>query len=98
MVTSASTPWPSRRSDRIRRLGQDKPVTLHLPIAVHPDLGDNSFDVVLERDADRQERRGLAPGEQPSWPLQLDVEPQPTGGCRRGESLILRVATCHPIR
>ncbi len=35
-------------SDRIYRLGQNKPVTIHLPIAVHPELGDNSFDVVLD--------------------------------------------------
>ncbi len=35
-------------SDRVYRLGQDKPVTVHLPIAVHPLLGDGSFDVVLD--------------------------------------------------
>jgi hypothetical protein len=35
-------------SDRVYRLGQDKPVTIHLPIAVHPLLGEGSFDVVLD--------------------------------------------------
>ena len=35
-------------SDRVYRLGQDKAVTIHLPLAVHPLLGDSSFDVVLD--------------------------------------------------
>jgi hypothetical protein len=35
-------------SDRVYRLGQDKDVTIHLPIAIHPGLGDASFDVVLD--------------------------------------------------
>ncbi len=34
-------------SDRVYRIGQDKPVTIHLPMAIHPALGDRSFDVVL---------------------------------------------------
>ena len=45
-------------SDRVYRLGQEKPVTIHLPIAVHPVLGDGSFDVVL--DAMLSKKRGLS--------------------------------------
>ncbi|TKB20422.1 MAG: DEAD/DEAH box helicase [Mesorhizobium sp.] len=36
-------------NDRCYRIGQDKPVTIHLPIAIHPTLGDASFDVTLDR-------------------------------------------------
>jgi HJR/Mrr/RecB family endonuclease len=35
-------------SDRTHRKGQTKDVTVHLPIAVHPRLGDESFDVILD--------------------------------------------------
>lgn len=35
-------------SDRVYRLGQDKDVTIHIPIAIHPRLGDASFDTVLD--------------------------------------------------
>ncbi len=35
-------------NDRAYRIGQDKPVTIHLPIAVHPAYGDASFDVTLD--------------------------------------------------
>lgn len=45
-------------SDRVYRLGQDKSVTIHLPIAVHPLLGDHSFDVVL--DVMLSKKRGLS--------------------------------------
>ena len=34
-------------SDRVYRLGQNRDVFVHLPVAVHPALGDNSYDVVL---------------------------------------------------
>ncbi|TIM67122.1 MAG: DEAD/DEAH box helicase [Mesorhizobium sp.] len=36
-------------NDRCYRIGQDKPVTVHLPIAIHPTLGEASFDVTLDR-------------------------------------------------
>jgi len=36
-------------NDRVYRIGQEKPVTIHIPIAVHPTLGDNTFDVTLDR-------------------------------------------------
>ncbi|MBB3771996.1 hypothetical protein FHS55_002605 [Angulomicrobium tetraedrale] len=35
-------------NDRCYRIGQHKPVTVHNPIAVHPDYGDASFDVRLD--------------------------------------------------
>lgn len=35
-------------NDRCYRIGQSKPVTVHIPIAVHPDYGDASFDVRLD--------------------------------------------------
>lgn len=35
-------------NDRCYRIGQQKPVTIHLPIAVHPDYGESSFDVRLD--------------------------------------------------
>lgn len=34
-------------SDRVYRIGQSRPVTIHLPLAVHPELGDQSFDCLL---------------------------------------------------
>jgi HJR/Mrr/RecB family endonuclease len=34
-------------SDRTHRKGQTREVTVHLPIAVHPRLGDESFDLIL---------------------------------------------------
>ncbi|AMS40140.1 DEAD/DEAH box helicase [Aminobacter aminovorans] len=35
-------------NDRCYRIGQQKPVTVHVPIAVHPHFGDASFDVRLD--------------------------------------------------
>ena len=34
-------------SDRVYRIGQDKPVIIYLPQAIHPELGDRSFDSLL---------------------------------------------------
>jgi hypothetical protein len=34
-------------SDRVYRIGQNKPVTIHLPLAVHPKLAERSFDHLL---------------------------------------------------
>ena len=45
-------------SDRVYRLGQERDVSVHLPIAVHPALGEASFDVVL--DAMLGTKRGLS--------------------------------------
>ena len=36
-------------SDRTHRKGQTEQVTVHLPIARHPQLGDESFDVLLDQ-------------------------------------------------
>ena len=36
-------------NDRVYRIGQFKPVTVHVPMAVHPSLGDRSFDANLDR-------------------------------------------------
>ncbi|MEM5476541.1 DEAD/DEAH box helicase [Pacificibacter sp. AS14] len=36
-------------NDRTHRIGQSRPVTVHLPMAVHPDLGPASFDCLLHR-------------------------------------------------
>jgi len=36
-------------NDRVYRIGQERPVTIHIPIAVHPTLGDSTFDVTLDR-------------------------------------------------
>lgn len=34
-------------NDRVFRIGQDKPVTVHIPMAVHPGYGEDSFDIKL---------------------------------------------------
>ncbi|MDG4594765.1 MAG: SNF2-related protein [Candidatus Contendobacter sp.] len=36
-------------SDRVYRIGQDKPVIIYLPQAIHPELGDRSFDSLLHK-------------------------------------------------
>ena len=36
-------------NDRVYRIGQTRPVTVHVPLAVHPSLGERSFDVNLDR-------------------------------------------------
>ncbi|MEQ8297412.1 MAG: DEAD/DEAH box helicase [Nitratireductor sp.] len=43
-------------NDRCYRIGQEKPVTVHVPIAVHPDFGDSSFDVRLDALLERKRR------------------------------------------
>ena len=45
-------------NDRTHRIGQGKPVTIHIPLAVHPRLGRNSFDCLLQRLMTR--KRGIA--------------------------------------
>ena len=37
----------AQASDRVYRIGQEKPVSIHLPILVHPDF--DSFDIHLNR-------------------------------------------------
>jgi hypothetical protein len=36
-------------NDRTHRIGQNRPVTIHIPLAVHPRLGPKSFDCLLQR-------------------------------------------------
>ncbi len=43
-------------NDRVYRIGQTMPVTIHVPIAVHPEFGDASFDVTLDRLLARKRR------------------------------------------
>lgn len=45
-------------NDRVYRIGQTKDVTIHVPVAVHPDFGDTSFDVTL--DALLERKRALS--------------------------------------
>lgn len=35
-------------NDRVYRIGQEKPVTIHVPLAVHPAFGESSFDLKLD--------------------------------------------------
>jgi SNF2 family DNA or RNA helicase len=43
-------------NDRIYRIGQTKPVTIHLPIATHPDFPGKSFDEELDRLLERKRK------------------------------------------
>ncbi|MGO7305362.1 DEAD/DEAH box helicase [Rhizobium ruizarguesonis] len=53
-------------NDRTHRIGQTKPVTVHIPLAVHPKLGAGSFDCLLQRLMKR--KRSLA--ERILWPAE----------------------------
>ncbi|WP_119390614.1 DEAD/DEAH box helicase [Taklimakanibacter lacteus] len=35
-------------NDRVYRIGQERPVTIHIPLAIHPTFIDNSFDKTLD--------------------------------------------------
>ena len=41
-------------NDRVYRIGQERAVTVHIPIAVHPTLGDRTFDVALHKLLERR--------------------------------------------
>jgi SNF2 family DNA or RNA helicase len=41
-------------NDRCYRIGQVRPVTVHVPLAVHPVFGEASFDVTLDRLLERK--------------------------------------------
>ncbi|WP_051505566.1 DEAD/DEAH box helicase [Mesorhizobium sp. WSM2561] len=59
-------------NDRAFRIGQDKAVTVHLPIARHPVFGDSSFDVKLNALLERKRalsRDMLVP---PVWDADID--------------------------
>ncbi|MAY48283.1 MAG: hypothetical protein CML65_23940 [Rhodobacteraceae bacterium] len=52
-------------NDRVHRLGQTRPVSVHIPMALHPELGAQSFDGLLQ--SLMQRKRRLA--EQALWPM-----------------------------
>ncbi|WP_417691616.1 DEAD/DEAH box helicase [Roseibium sp.] len=52
-------------NDRVHRIGQTRPVSVHIPMALHPELGAQSFDGLLQ--SLMQRKRKLA--EQALWPL-----------------------------
>jgi SNF2 family DNA or RNA helicase len=52
-------------NDRVHRIGQTRPVSIHLPMALHPELGSQSFDGLLQ--SLMQRKRKLA--EQALWPM-----------------------------
>ncbi|MER9171186.1 DEAD/DEAH box helicase [Mesorhizobium australicum] len=59
-------------NDRAYRIGQEKPVTVHLPIARHPVFGESSFDVKLNALLERKRalsRDMLIP---PIWDADID--------------------------
>lgn len=52
-------------NDRVHRIGQTRPVSVHIPMALHPELGAESFDSLLQ--SLMQRKRKLA--EQALWPI-----------------------------
>ena len=52
-------------NDRVHRIGQTRPVSVHVPMALHPELGAQSFDGLLQ--SLMQRKRKLA--EQALWPM-----------------------------
>ena len=52
-------------NDRVHRIGQARPVFVHIPMALHPELGAQSFDALLQ--SLMQRKRRLA--EQALWPM-----------------------------
>jgi SNF2 family DNA or RNA helicase len=52
-------------NDRVHRIGQSRPVSVHIPMALHPELGAQSFDSLLQ--SLMQRKRKLA--EQALWPM-----------------------------
>ncbi|HKI84153.1 MAG TPA: SNF2-related protein [Candidatus Krumholzibacteria bacterium] len=43
-------------NDRVYRIGQERKVQIHLPLAVHPEYGDHSFDILLDGLLERRRR------------------------------------------
>lgn len=41
-------------NDRAYRIGQDKDVSIYTPVAIHPQIGDRSYDLVLDRILNRK--------------------------------------------
>lgn len=41
-------------NDRVYRIGQERPVTVHIPLAIHPSFADSSFDQTLDNLLERK--------------------------------------------
>lgn len=52
-------------NDRVHRLGQTRPVHIHVPVAVHPDYREHSFDCLLHSLMQRKRRLARAA----LWPM-----------------------------
>ncbi|WEQ57149.1 DEAD/DEAH box helicase [Komagataeibacter nataicola] len=52
-------------NDRVHRLGQTRPVTIHVPLAIHPNYREQSFDLLLQ--SLMQRKRQLATSA--LWPM-----------------------------
>jgi superfamily II DNA or RNA helicase len=52
-------------NDRVHRIGQSKPVTIHIPLAVHPGYREDSFDCLLQSLMQRKRRMA----NQALWPM-----------------------------
>ncbi|MBN9274891.1 MAG: SWF/SNF helicase family protein, partial [Mesorhizobium sp.] len=52
-------------NDRVHRLGQTRPITVHVPMAVHPEYREHSFDLLLQ--SLMQKKRRLASSA--LWPM-----------------------------
>ncbi len=61
-------------NDRVHRLGQSQPVQIHIPMAIHPDYREKSFDCLLH--SLMQRKRRLA--KSALWPMG-DTESDSTG-------------------
>jgi len=61
-------------NDRIHRIGQSKGVTIHIPMAIHPNYCEGSFDCLLQ--SLMQQKRRLA--RQALWPMG-DTSADPDG-------------------
>ena len=52
-------------NDRVHRIGQDRPVTVHVPMAIHPEYRAHSFDCLLQNLMSRKRRLASAA----LWPM-----------------------------
>ena len=52
-------------NDRVHRIGQTQPVSIHLPMAIHPGYRENSFDCLLHSLMQRKRRLAAAA----LWPM-----------------------------
>ena len=52
-------------NDRVHRIGQQRPVTVHVPLAIHPGYREQSFDCLLQSLMQRKRRMAS----QALWPM-----------------------------